>query len=306
MKNCQQCGAEFKPFHPNAQKFCSRKCSIRASIERRKVGKPTKVCACGCGGTFSGRFERDYLPKHKPEFFERPCACGCGEIKRSKQRWDMLKHPYLPYHHQAMLRRNNPRPERSCACGCGTKLISAPYQGRDARTHGKWSKFAPGHSNRGNESNNARLRVFATSEKRIAAMHASHLQRSRYVHAGPVQRVLRERGFTAARIHHELMISKSQAQSLFKNQKYMTPEWAERLLRFAAGLPRTASPREQRRSERKMFAVRRTRGEDRGGQGAPKGLYGPATQAELDATQHLAKKKSSMRFTGKDKRGGKA
>jgi hypothetical protein len=176
-----------------------------------------------------------------------------------------------------------------CACGCGEEIKGAAYHGVQRKAYGERSRYKRGHWEK-------------VHAKGFGAVHAKNPKRlqnakkARYVPAAPVQKVLREHGWTAAKLYHELHVSRSQAQRLFKDSDWMTPEWAERLLRLAAGLPRSPTKREREQAIREWWAAeqRRLRRGEKIGKGKRRGLIAAVSEEELRLTAHLAKKRRAM------------
>jgi hypothetical protein len=122
----------------------------------------------------------------------------------------------------------------------------------------------------------------------IATVNAKH------VDAPTVYRALAAKGITHKDLVKTFMISRGFAQALVGHHgpcKKMTRAWAERLLRYAAGLPYAPTRQQMAAAQRKEWQSRQARLRKEGTAKRPS-LYAAVSEKELELTQHLTKPKS--------------
>jgi len=233
----------------------------------------TKTCqAAGCDTTFT-------FPWRKDRVDTKYCR----------------KHgPFLRHEQQGTLR---PRDEKGrlvkgiCACGCGEP--KGDY----------YSKYKQGHAP--NHRNAAKVMGSGTPEWRakiIPKMRATRARKTVVGAAPKVAAVLKARGITNSDLMMAFGISRRtaiQVRNPVPGRENMLKENAERYLRFAAGLPYTPSNRQKEQSRRQDFAWRKRK--ERAHESIDTGIVSRTTLAELEATKHLAKKKSALRIGSKPK-----
>lgn len=274
-----------------AQGKCPCGCDLPAMVSRhgvpgfRKGHRPmvTKVCqlpGCDASFTFPWRIDRvdtKYCRKHGP-FKQHE---NKGTLRPRGEDGKLLK----PF------------------CGCPEQ---PPHRVGDF-----YSKYAKGHAP--NHRNAAKVMGSGTPEWRariVPKMQAYRASLTVYDAADKVAAVLLNHGVTIEKLAVAFGISKRTArQVLFPppGRTNMLRSHAERYLRFAAEMPYEPSNRQKEQARRADFAWRKKRermnkepGVDRRST-HPKGLYTPVSAKEMEATKHLAKKKSSFKFIPKEK-----
>lgn len=239
------------------------------------------LCQGGCG--LEARARTQYHAFHTPSQGGCPprriCACPCGQEFQPGRR----ETRYLKGHHNT-----KPGPGPSCAvCGvpkrrARSRLCKKCYldtlRGNPTRGLADWQRLHP------NEA------------RQIASRAGAKGWRTQGVTRATVVRVLQAKGIRYQDVAKDLGISRCYAQALLKEDtthRYMVRGMAERLLRYAAGMP-FAPTRQQMRDAKRADLSHRRRVYRAGGKPVPKtpSIVAPGLERELrENTAHLKKPK---------------
>lgn len=245
-----------------------------------------------------------------PSSGNQPCAGGCGLRARKDG-------SYHPWHHPD---NGGCPPRRVCACG---------FCGQDFQPGRPGTKFIKGHHNRTADKHCTKCGADVPKKNRSglcvqcyhatlggpmaplkkwardndATYRATSSRNGRQgwkkqgVDRARVVAALRSKGLKTEDVARDLHISREYARALLNvgKHKYMRREMAERLLRYAAGLPFSPTKQQRVAAERKEMSWRRAR-ERAGKSNAQPSIISPGIGRDLEASKHLAKKRSSMKI----------
>lgn len=234
------------------------------------------LCKGGCG--LMARNGCAWYQNHRPACPPRRlCACGCGtEFQPAYRDTKILK---------GHLNKKN-YPERMCeVCDkplTGSSKPSFPYRRHKQCYVDTCLKGEDGSLSRWMRENPEQHRQQAAANAREG--------HKRFVRSEPVRRVIAARGIRYQDIAKDFGITKEYARNLVHNyprHRFMAKEMAERLLRYASGMPFKPTRQQQMAASRADMTFRKRK--ERRGEPVRTNpsIIARGIKADLKATEHL-------------------